>query len=259
MSTRNTYQRLEAHLEKHEYKKGANKGDAPAMFERRRKTWFLVQKLNDCIGILFHRTHIVKVYPDGRLIIDTDGYFNSQTTKHYLAIALHRFATNWTWDQTPRNLSVLGYRQGVVRGVRFYDGIQFMETPSGWDLMSELKPFSAKRVNKKEVEEFNKGIKESGFKDMFKVLHGTCPNERGEYINTSPYYLQEILTDPEKADSWIKLIQYVGIESGHFRNDTTGSWEFQKRKVEARKLWTRIMRRAKSDMFEVVSTTKYRL
>jgi hypothetical protein len=258
----NTYLRLKAHLEKHMYKRGANKGHAPAIASSRWKTQLRVEHLKDedCMAIKLWRTYIVKAYPDGRMVIDTDGWFNVQPTKHNLSIMLRTFC-GWGWGDVPRNMSKFGHKQPTVRvnGVtmRYYDGMEFMETSSYvWELISRRIPFDAKRINKSMTAEFNKAITDSGFKAMFKVIHGACPMEKGPYVTTHPTHLERLVTNPDRAGEWMELIQYLSVEQGWFRGDD-GKYTSGTRKKDAKTVWAHITRRVKADMYDVAPTNVY--
>jgi hypothetical protein len=257
----NTYRKLEGHLEKYVYKRGQFKGDAPALRSSRGMTSFRVQKLEDCMAVKLWNTHIIKAYPDGRMVLNTEGWFDRQTTKDKLSRALALFC-NWGWGDTPRNISKFGHRQSTMRlngkTIRYYDGIELMETVEGvWKVTSPPIPFSTRCINKKQSKEFAKAVTDSGFRSMFKVLHGSCPLERGRYVNTTATNLEKLITDANYANSWMELIQYLSIQNGWFRDSSGGIYKQGNRKKDAKSVWGYITRTVKSDMYDVLPTDIY--
>ena len=76
-----TYYDVKNRFEKHQYKRGQYKGDAPADPSRRAKTHFRIIKDGDVYYIRFHYTNILTFYPNGDVTIRTNGYINSPTTR----------------------------------------------------------------------------------------------------------------------------------------------------------------------------------
>ena len=77
----NMYTKLMMHLERHMYKRGAHKGDAPANKDRRGMSHFRVVKGNDStVRIRMYNTDIITAHQDGSVRIDTNGYHTHNTT-----------------------------------------------------------------------------------------------------------------------------------------------------------------------------------
>ena len=81
----NLYTKLKQHLDRHQYKRGQYKGDAPADASRRARSHFRVRDLGSHIAVRFHFTDIIRAYPDGRIILDSNGWHSSPTTREAYA------------------------------------------------------------------------------------------------------------------------------------------------------------------------------
>ncbi len=69
------------HLSRHMYKRGKNKGDAPANHHQRSMCHFRVIKGNDdTMRVRMWSTDILTAYPNGDVKIDTSGYHRDNTT-----------------------------------------------------------------------------------------------------------------------------------------------------------------------------------
>lgn len=75
------YTTLSLHHSRYEYKRGYYLGDAPAIADKRWKSHFRVQKLRDCMAVMFHNTRIIRAYPDGTVMLDSAGWSDSPTTR----------------------------------------------------------------------------------------------------------------------------------------------------------------------------------
>jgi hypothetical protein len=102
---------LSRHLERHQYTKGAYKGDAPADSSRRGKTHFRVVRRGEALAVLFHRTEILIAYPDGTVQLYTNGYHMNPTTRQAMSHALTRFTPWRGWLTT---LAVNRYKNEAI-------------------------------------------------------------------------------------------------------------------------------------------------
>ena len=255
----NTYERIKAHIADHAYKKGQYKGDAPA--GDRRMTHLRLVDRGDHVVVHMWRTDIVRAYPDGKLVIDCDGWLGHSTTKLRLSEALHKFA-HISYDRgIPHMRSVFSYSQSVMRVggklIRYYDGVTLQERGDGeFTVTSELRPFEAKRINKAESKELSDGIKASGFKDMFKILHATSPEPEGSRLNSYSYRdINLIVTNAEYANRWADMVQALSWERKY--RFTASGYELEWHKTLAEEVWKNLMRKLKGSMYEVVKTTVY--
>ena len=80
----NMYSKLSTHLERHQYKRGQYKGDAPADKARRSKNHFRVTREAGTMGVMFHQTQIITAYLDGRVRLTAEGYEDHMTTREAL-------------------------------------------------------------------------------------------------------------------------------------------------------------------------------
>jgi len=125
---------LQLHLERHEYKRGRYKGDAPADASRRARTHF---RVTPDYTITFHTTNILTARPDGTIRLHTNGWHDSPTTREALRDAIY--------VATKRGISVHSQRynglsQTAIGQHRYYDGMVF---DSDLNLVSTPAPFSA--------------------------------------------------------------------------------------------------------------------
>ena len=257
----NTYERIKSHIANHAYKKGQHKGDAPA--GDRHMTHFRLVDRGDHVAVHMWRTDIVRAYPDGKLVIDCDGWLGHSTTKLRLGEALHKFA-HMNYDRgIPHTRSVFSYSQSVMRVggklIRYYDGVTLQEhgeLVGEFTVTSALRPFEAKRINKAESKELSDGIKASGFKDIFKILHATSPEPEATHLSIYPHReMNRIISNAEYADRWADLIQVLSWERKY--SPTASGYNLAWHKAPAEDVWKSLMNKLKGDMYEVVKTTVY--
>lgn len=237
----NMYQHLQQHLERHAYKRGANKGSAPANKGQRWRNSFLVVKHADYMSIRLWRTDIIKAYPDGTFIIDTDGYYSHITTVIRMNEALRYFACSM-WMGSINKFSLF-QKIMCVNGTRyrFYDGMKF---DADCKLLSEKKCFERRFLDKAQTKELLDEIKESGFREVFNVLWSQV--NRDDRFGASTYRLNETITNPDKSDEWMSIIAQAAFSG----------WGD---KACPQVAWSRIMQAAKKDMYVVVPTDIYQV
>ena len=253
----NTYTSMQLHIDRHAYKRGANKGEAPLDGFRRSRNHERVRKTAaGNMAVRFHNTDVITVQPDGSFVLSCDGWFRSPTTRTCMNDAFHKFGI----PARVYNETLFSKHQPIVRvggkEYRYYDGISFS---SSGELLSQLKPFEAKRIDRSATKELHDGIKESGFRDAFKLLHATTTPEH-ESVDPSlkgtrryPEWLRDVLTDKDCADMWPGIVRQFA-----FKNDydlRSRGWVHVKR--DAKNTWTDIMYVAKGDLYEtVIAPTK---
>jgi hypothetical protein len=245
----NTYTKLRFHLERHMYKRGRNKGDAPADASRRSKDHFRVIKGNDdTYRVRMYGTDILTAYPDGNVMIDTKGYYTHNTTIIRLNEALSWFFEDVRSYMHKRR--VFSYSQPVIRvgdkTYRYYDGITFN---AQGEILTQLQAFEQKRIDKAESKEFTQGLKDSGFKDAFKLLYAATEVEEDMYH--SYRNLPDMLTDNAQAHHWVTVIQAF-----KFERDWWGSARWKERS-DAKTCWASIMQYCKKNMYVVLPSTTY--
>jgi len=158
-----------------------------------------------------HQTDIITAYKDGRVTLDTKGWHGSQTTKSNMNSALYWFGPNvhlYLYSD-----SVLSERQPSLRvgdnRYRYYDGITIN---AQGEVVSELRPFDRKRIDRKESVEFMQSIKESGFKGLFNILYEAAAEPELDalgawHVDIMPHNLTKVLSDAEQADMWHKIVR----------------------------------------------------
>jgi hypothetical protein len=233
------------------YKRGRNKGDAPANKHRRAMCHYRVVKGNDdTMRIRMFATDIITAYPNGDMKIDTHGYHSHNTTIMRLNEAFG-FVPDLMYVQLNKR-NVFSYSQPVLRvndkKYYFYDGITLNEQGK---VITPLQAFEQKRINKVETKEFANDLQASGFKDTFPLLYAmTTEEDRGE----NDYSLfgvdwQDVLSNNEQADKWKLIIARVKFERDYWSARTGGSmWQ---EKADAKACWASIMQHCKKNMYVV--------
>jgi len=253
----NMYTKLKLHLERHMYKRGKNKGDAPANKHRRGMSHYRVVKGNDdTMRVRMWGTDIITAYPDGNVLIDTNGYHTHNTTIIRLNEAFS-FVPDLMYVNL-RKQSVYSYSQPVLRVndklYSYYDGIMLNDQG---EIVTPLQAFEQKRTDKVATKELADDLKASGFKDAFKILYATTTVEdRGE----NDYSLfgvdwQDVLSDNEQADKWKLIIARTKYERDYWSARTTGiPWV---EKSDAKACWASIMAECKKNMYVVSRSSTY--
>jgi hypothetical protein len=243
-----TYDRLYAHLTRHAYKRGDNKGDAPFDQSRRGRSHHRVAQRADFMAIRFHNTDIVRAYPDGRVMIDCRGWVNNNTTREAL-----REATKFMpFSFSVSNRSVMSLSQTVVQRMDktflYCDGITF---DGEGNIITPLQPFQARRIDKAESKEFMDGIAASGFKDMYKLLYNTAQQPEGTIGVFNRRLLNDVLINPEDASDWPLIIAKYKYEQKWTGFGGGKQWH---EVGTAKTCWSRIMSACKRNMYNIVRT-----
>ncbi len=192
--------KLKLHLDRHVYKRGKFKGEAPADASRRAKSHFRVIKGNGGQMIVrMHNADLITAYEDGRIKLDTRGWHDSQTTRACMNDALRFFGMGYISGMRYRGYSQTGIRMNG-KTYRYYDGMEFSAEGT---LLTEAKPFTAKITDREETAEFRKDIKESGFVGAFPVLYNAAEPHNDHWIGTSG---KKLMTCEHSAHSWPQLI-----------------------------------------------------
>lgn len=246
----NMYTKLSMHLARHMYKRGTNKGDAPADASRRGMSHFRVRKGNEGnMHIRMWNTDIITAYPDGRVQIDTNGYHTHNTTIIRLNDALAMFFDAEQVRMYKKN--VFSYSQPVLRigdkRYSYYDGIRFSETG---EVTTPLQAFEQKRTDRAETQSFADDLVLSGFKDAFPLLYATTTPEALE----NNYHLfgvdiNKTLANNEQADKWHMVIAKFKYQRDYWSRVGGGSQWTEKSNAKA--CWSTIMQHCKKNMYVV--------
>jgi hypothetical protein len=196
----NCHTKLKLHLERHAYKRGRNKGEAPADQHRRAKTHFRVIQANDGHMIVrFHGADLLRAYEDGHIVLNTQGWHGSPTTRSAMNDALCFFGMGGVSSVRKGGYSQTGIRMNG-KTYRYYDGMEFAADGT---LLTEAKQFTAKRTDREETAEFRQDIKESGFFDMFPILYAAATVPEQGWLATSA---QKLMTSDYHANQWPDLV-----------------------------------------------------
>jgi hypothetical protein len=229
------------------YKRGKNKGDAPANAHRRAMDHYRVVKGNDdTYRIRMHSTDIITAYPNGDMKIDTNGWYTHNTTIIRLNESFGFFEGVRVHVQKQ---SILSYSQPVivVGGKRFYyyDGITLN---AQGEVITPLQAFEQKRVDKVATKELAVDLQESGFTDAFKLLYAVATPDDMEKDNYGMFgvKLPDALSDSDRADTWKMIIA---------RNKFVRQYAYPQykyiEKSNAKACWATIMAACKKNMYIV--------
>lgn len=246
----NTYTKLRFHLERHMYKRGKNKGSAPANHYRRGMDHFRVLKGNDdTYRVRMYNTDIITAYPNGDVKIDTSGYHTHNTTIIRLNEAFGFFEGVGI---SMGKRSVFSYSQPVLRVNQklyyFYDGITLN---AQGEIITPLQAFEQKRTDRAATKELAEDLVNSGFKDAFNLLYATTTEED---VGENQYSLfginwSDLLANNDQAHHWKTIIARNKYErSWSFNNGGGYQWT---EKSNAKACWASIMQYCKKNMYIV--------
>jgi hypothetical protein len=224
----NCHTKLTMHLSRHAYKRGRNKGEAPADASRRSKSHFRVVRGNGGQMIVrFHNADIISAYEDGRIMLNTNGWYASPTTTTAMNEAISRFfergrigaLRKWGLSQTAIRMNNKVYA--------YYDGMEFSEQGV---LLSTPLPFMKRITDTDETREFRKELKESGFRDIFPVLYATAtPPESTTYVRR----LRDTLCDVDEAHKWPGIVAELKYQSYYERSSGRSHYDDHKKALAA--------------------------
>lgn len=237
--------KLQTILAKDKYKRGEFKGDAP--MENRCKSHFRALALNNGdMAVRFYQTNIITVDKDtNNLTIHCNGYAeDSPTTREALNHSLRELLPMRATIGSVRFKGITHHVISANNGVfRYYDGCVL--SPEG-DFISEPRKFHGKRVDKAATAQLKIDVQESGFKDMFRILWGSCTEDMttGRVMGTD----HANIINPAHADKWAGLIAWYAYDFVLVR----GASQYVKQPPSL--TWSRIMQAAKAGMVELYET-----
>ena len=241
------YTTLMMHLQRHMYKKGKNKGDAPANKHQRGMNHFRVVKGNDdTYRVRMWSTDIITSYPNGDVKIDTNGYYTHNTTIIRLNEAFGFFEGVGVGMG---KRSILSYSQPVLRVngklYSYYDGITLN---AQGEIITPLQAFEQKRTDRVATKELASDLQESGFADAFKLLYAVATPDDMEKDNYGMFgvRLPDALSDNNRADTW-KMI----IARSKFQREYAYPQYTYVEKSNAKACWATIMAACKKNMYIV--------
>lgn len=223
----NAHTKLKLHLERHMYKRGRNMGDAPADSSRRSKTHFrIIQGNGGQMIVRFHNADILSAYEDGHIVLNTNGWDSSPTTRSAMNDALCFFGMGGVGSVRLGGYSQTGIRM-ISKTYRYYDGMSFAADGT---LLSEAKSFTARRTDRDETAEFRADIKESGFVDMFPVLYQTAGMPEQHWLATSA---KKIMTNDCHANQWPDLVAITKYPNNWARRSSKPAYDNHKDALRA--------------------------
>lgn len=193
------YLKLKLHLERHMYKRGANKGSAPADASKRYKGHFLVQQQGDLMCVRMYRTNLIEVTPDNNVRISMGGWWTSTTTKNINEAMGHFIGWGGVGSVRIGGYSQLGFR-AKGKTYRYYDGMTF---DSEGNPTCDLKVFSKCVTDRDATKEFRDDMKASGFKDVFPVLFASA--EPNRWWGATSTTLRKYVTQECHANQWAEI------------------------------------------------------
>jgi len=248
------HSKMKLHHERHIFKRGKNKGDAPA--GKRYKTHYLIIDRKDHMALRFHRTDILKAYPDGSITIDCDGWADRPTTKTHLNEWLrgHHHVCVYS-DKIMSQSQLAVYTPKKI--YRYYDGITF---DADGVPTTPLKPFRALRIDRDEVAELNQAMDESGFKEMFKLLWGAvtaedCPSRWDYRAWHSLKDRTDVFSMPDTyAEQWREMVAYFAFDTETYWSTNTQKYDLRHIKRSPSGTWGALMSWAKHSMHKTIET-----
>lgn len=239
----NTYMKLKFHHERNIFKRGQHKGDAPA--GKRWRTWVRVVKGNDdSMRVRMYGTDLLTAYPDGRVVLDTSGWYDRPTTKLRLNEAFGfmphfaRIGSRKVFGMSQSTLYVGG------KTYLYYDGI---ELSADGTITSPLRCFERKQVNRAESKEIRDDMAACGFKEAFNLLWAVSNPDDTRYSSDR---LRNIVTNPYHSNQWAEVVARHTWQ----RHYSYTQSKYIQYKREAKDAWDSIMQQLRKDCYEVVST-----
>ena len=250
------YENLLAHIDKHKYLRGAHKGDAPLDPKRRRKSENRVTNRGTYAAVIRWRTEILRAYPDGRVVLNCDGWGPQPTTKEAMNYALYSagMAVGWLHSARHKGISQLALGQW-----RYYDGMELAPDENGTYTPKELRSFRGRRKDKSQTQEFREGMKTSGFNALFPVLYLNATTQ-DRPMTLDPVRLSEALTDPSVADQWPRFVAYYKFDWVRMAlNPLTNRWERVYEEEAMNRASQKMVRAATAHMNETYDTEVFSL
>jgi hypothetical protein len=228
-TTPTTHTNLALHLERHKYKRGMYKNAAPLDKNRRYRNHVRVLRRNDnAMVVRMYSTDILTAYEDGRIVIDTRGWYSRPTTKARLNEALGFVPFNISIG----SWSIKSLTQTVLRVNRtLYKYFDEIELDGEGNILSDLHGFDARHTDKDEAELFRKDIEESGFKAVFPVLAANVEdnNNRGIW---NPSTIVNAITQECHANDWAEIVaRYAFVRN----------YPSEPERLTAKQTWARLM------------------
>lgn len=252
----NPYELLKAHVAKHRYTRGKNKGSAPLDHKRRRRDWDLVIDRGDRMVVRRYSTVVLAAYPDGRVMVNCGGWASSTTTRIAVTHGLYLMGIRASMGSVRyRNLSqqVINLHNGSFR---YYDGMMLAQDAAGKWVVMEPKPFRAKVRNMERVGNWDEAVKASGFKNLFPILHMNAEQEHMPTSYWDEQRMTDILSSADQSEHWLAVVakfkwEYKYVTSGSHNYNYTKEWFPRTRQAT----WTHLRSTLTKGMDKIIETT----
>lgn len=215
---RSPFDILAAHIERHKYRRGKFKGDAPLYPKRRWKSEIrVVRRPFNEIVVQMYSTYLLRVTQDGTIQLYTDGWYSSPTTRQAMTEALYLCGVRVSLYSS----RFKGLSQPTLGAWRYYDGMTLKRDADGVWSPTELRPFQGKRVNRDARASVRARAKDSGFLNLLPGLYAASESHRdvGMSIGRQGQWGTWI-TDVSHAEKWgdvVTFAKWAGTYSWHVR------------------------------------------
>lgn len=240
------YALLCEHHAKHVFKRGANSGDAP-LDRYNRYAHKLIKVTPTHADIVLYRTTIFRAYPDGSVVLNTNGH-TTQLTMDTLNNGLGAFVRAYTgrvFSKLRFGTRQLHYYTNG-RSYAYYDHMRIL--PDGTP--AEPAPFVRYSINRSMSRPFSTQAKE--FRAMFPVLFAALPDtipDDAFYAGNTPYLsaglydsrrlAEAITTNPEL---WHTIVHSNAYSRHTYKDPRPGA------------ALDRILKAAKAHMYHITVT-----
>lgn len=254
---------LRDHIAKHQYKRGAHKGDAPMDKTRRGRSHERVIDNGDHVSVRFHYTDIIKVYDD-KIVFNTDGYHSSPTTR----TAISDFMRAFMWGKHPTYHIVSDRRvngpcmmrnlHGPRTTFAYYDHMAF-DIVSG-EPVTPLRRFTKTVSDREARKAWRDDPQVKTWRSLLPVLVSGIPAQleantlKVAYAHDREWGERMLSDNPDLA---IPIINRAYTETRNATRSydyTTGTWTTKP--ITAAMVWHRIHVTATSHMTKLIDTGK---
>lgn len=214
----NPFETLAAHIERHKYRRGQFKGDAPLYPKRRWKSEIrVVRRPFSEIAVQMYNTDLLTVTQDGTIRLTTDGWHSAPTTRQAMTEALYMCGVRMSLYSS----RFKGRSQPTLGAWRYYDGMTLKRDVDGVWSPTKLRPFQGKRVNRDARASVRARAKDSGFLNLLPGLYAAAESHRdvGMSVGRQGQWGTWI-TDVSHAEKWgdiVTFAKWVGKYSWNIR------------------------------------------
>jgi hypothetical protein len=217
---------LAAHIERHKYRRGKFKGDAPLYPKRRWKSEIRVVRrpFNEIVVQMYstfvqmYSTYLLTVTQDGTIRLNTDGWHSSPTTRQAMTEALYMCGVRISLYSS----RFKGVSQPTLGAWRYYDGMTLKRDADGVWSPTELRPFQGKRVNREARASVRASAEDSGFLNLLPGLYAAAESHRDVGISVGRQgQWGAWITDVRHAEKWgdvVTFAKWAGAYSWHVRS-----------------------------------------